>query len=717
MTASVETLLERLPPYRDEWVLIHPAQSVKDIIREALEAHKEFAPYYDNIALFFDADTIEEIAENLYNFCKANIRYQEETEDEQTTALPSGILTRRVGDCKHYSGFSAGVLDALTRLTDKKINWCYRFASYDILKQTPHHVFVVVKDGDDEIWIDPTPGADVNIPVWQIDKKIKAKTMALHRNIAGVDFMGIVKGTAGAIGISNLTVTPLVNGTNNDNNINWDGTNKYAGTWTPYLGLSMYRDLGGDRNINEANVAALINDAIAAGPNPGHTVTPEFVKWVYNENLRSWNFYYPGGVQPGFTAAELLPATWPRLVVTDDGRLTFDRDIKIDDYRNAEIHLLTAWAQALINQYDPTPYPVKPLHLKEFSQLLYGNVDTRNLFTERRGAGFFAEVGKALEDAVNFVKDKVLTVVGFIPRNAFLGLVGINAFNFAGNLWDSIQAGHWEQIASTWEKLGGKPEKLRNTIEDGKEKNAILGTVGDYGEVIGVEPVSSSATLLAAAAPIIAALLAFLDKDGKVKEVLSATKTFLQKKYPNIDLTAYGFLDQPGGSQLLWEGDPKYNENLGAYNPGTLPPNGAYSGSDPITWAKNNPLPVSAGAAAITYFLTSKKGKKPDYTTMLLVGGGTYLVLMLLNKKSATQPATTNTAAQLQYINSYIDSTGSNTTTNATYKQLFSTMTASEISSVYYFFKDYVSKNIAVPAGSELYNSIMEISTKYNVFL
>ncbi len=184
---TIENLLAALPAYRDEWITITGRQSVGDIIAEVLNAHREFSPYYENIALFFDGETVEDIANNLYNFLKKNIRYSEEKEEDQTTAIPSGILTRGYGDCKHYSSFAGGVLDALNRLTGKKIKWSYRFASYDPFNKNPHHVFIVIEDRGGEIWIDPTPGSETHEPVWQVDKKIKFSNMALRRNIAGLN--------------------------------------------------------------------------------------------------------------------------------------------------------------------------------------------------------------------------------------------------------------------------------------------------------------------------------------------------------------------------------------------------------------------------------------------------------------------------------------------------------------------------------------------------
>jgi hypothetical protein len=178
---DAKTILGKLPPFDGHYELIHQDQSVGDIIHEVQDAHKAFAGHYDNIALCFDADTVKEVCDNLYKFCKRNFTYDEQNEDNQMTMSPAAMIHLHKVDCKNYAGFCAGVLDGLNRLTQRKINWCYRFASYRFLDNTPHHVFVVVNPGGNEIWLDPTPGANLKNPVWQTDKKIKVSGMALNR--------------------------------------------------------------------------------------------------------------------------------------------------------------------------------------------------------------------------------------------------------------------------------------------------------------------------------------------------------------------------------------------------------------------------------------------------------------------------------------------------------------------------------------------------------
>lgn len=189
---SKDKLLSVLPPFRDEWAMLHPDQSVHNIIDEVLNAHLDFGADYDKIALYFDADSVPDICEGLFEFCRNELEYLEETEAEQTVASPGAMLSRGKCDCKGYSGWIAGCLSALCR-KGIKIKWKYRFASYDFLNKSPHHVFVVVDFDGSEIWVDPTPGADKKIPVWQVDKTV-GKNMALYK-ITGFDEVGKIGDT------------------------------------------------------------------------------------------------------------------------------------------------------------------------------------------------------------------------------------------------------------------------------------------------------------------------------------------------------------------------------------------------------------------------------------------------------------------------------------------------------------------------------------------
>ena len=171
---SSKEVLSYLPVYQDEWRLVTYDQDVPDIISAILKSHKDFARYYDKIYWLFDTGNTAQTCLSLYDFCKQNIQYSEEPESMQTTALPSGMLIRGKGDCKHYAGFIAGVMSAIARNAGNNCQTEYCFASYDALNRVPYHVFAIITDENGkEYWPDPTPGAEGKIPTWWVRKKVK----------------------------------------------------------------------------------------------------------------------------------------------------------------------------------------------------------------------------------------------------------------------------------------------------------------------------------------------------------------------------------------------------------------------------------------------------------------------------------------------------------------------------------------------------------------
>lgn len=154
-SVSRSTLLQELPAYMGAEKLISQNQGVYDIMKEIGNTHQMFAADYEKISKFFDTGEIESTCNKIFKYCKANIAYKIETEDKQSTRSPAAIVAIASGDCKHYSLFIAGILDAIRRTTGKRIDWSYRFSSYKFWDPIPHHVFVVVQTGSNEIWIDP----------------------------------------------------------------------------------------------------------------------------------------------------------------------------------------------------------------------------------------------------------------------------------------------------------------------------------------------------------------------------------------------------------------------------------------------------------------------------------------------------------------------------------------------------------------------------------
>jgi hypothetical protein len=179
-------LLGILPPFTNKQILIEENQEIHDIIKEVLNAHRYFANDYNEFFDYFLYETPIEIGEALFRFCKENIFYKIESDDIQTTKSPAAILAIGKGDCKHYAGFIGGVLSSINRNTNKKINWCFRFANYSLFETDVSHVFIVVKYKGAEYWIDPVLpsfNSRQQTPNYFIDKKIN--DMSLVR-ISGV---------------------------------------------------------------------------------------------------------------------------------------------------------------------------------------------------------------------------------------------------------------------------------------------------------------------------------------------------------------------------------------------------------------------------------------------------------------------------------------------------------------------------------------------------
>lgn len=169
MSITRDYILGLLPPYLSKWETVVREQNTDDIIDSMLKYHRAFIPYYDRIGGEFWDGSIGSTADGLYEFCKNNIQYREETKEFQTVGVPNGVLIRGFADCKGFASFIGGCLDAINRKGVAKIDWCYCFASYQFLLRTPYHVFVVCWDEDgQEIWIDPTPRTADKYPVWEV---------------------------------------------------------------------------------------------------------------------------------------------------------------------------------------------------------------------------------------------------------------------------------------------------------------------------------------------------------------------------------------------------------------------------------------------------------------------------------------------------------------------------------------------------------------------
>lgn len=213
--ATGNSVLSKLPPLEGKEELLVDNQDVDDIIGAVIESHKMFADHYDQIwDQFYDQD-VKKVCKALFNFCKKQVPYNVESDNFQTVKSPAAILSLGSvlgGDCKHYASFIGGILDSIKRNTGDKIDWTYRFASYDWFNHVPEHVFVVVNPGKkNELWVDPvldvldsrTPS-----PSYTIDKRPK---MSLVR-ISGIENNNARIGVAPVVAAALISAVPAVAG-------------------------------------------------------------------------------------------------------------------------------------------------------------------------------------------------------------------------------------------------------------------------------------------------------------------------------------------------------------------------------------------------------------------------------------------------------------------------------------------------------------------------
>ena len=149
-------LLGKLTPFSNQRRLLVNEQQVKDIVSAMLEAHKKYASEYDKISDNFYSGGAIQTAKKIFQFLKKNIKYTVDSEASQKIMSPSAIISIGKNDCKNYALFIVGILDSLRRKGYFNNKVFYRFASYRLLDEIPHHTFaVVIDDNGNEVFVDP----------------------------------------------------------------------------------------------------------------------------------------------------------------------------------------------------------------------------------------------------------------------------------------------------------------------------------------------------------------------------------------------------------------------------------------------------------------------------------------------------------------------------------------------------------------------------------
>jgi hypothetical protein len=111
-------------------------KDIRDLLEKLVpEATKQMREFSQS----FRGATNEQTCRNIFNYIKNNFRYVADQE-EQIIKLPSALLRKKVGDCKSYSLFTAGILSNLG------IPYHFVYASYND-NPIPHHVYVETDSG------------------------------------------------------------------------------------------------------------------------------------------------------------------------------------------------------------------------------------------------------------------------------------------------------------------------------------------------------------------------------------------------------------------------------------------------------------------------------------------------------------------------------------------------------------------------------------------
>lgn len=173
--------------------LIKQFQSTSDIVNAVIEQHELNRSAFKKIAVNFKKGTDYETCQSLWQFVHYNLNYKAEP-NLQTVKTLSKILydgaNSKGNDCKHFSCFEAGVLEALN------IPYFYRFAAYE--GKIPTHVYVVAKLKNGDVILDavlPYFDSEKNY-TYKIDiNPLKKKNMPLYR-LSGVSTIGSTISTA-----------------------------------------------------------------------------------------------------------------------------------------------------------------------------------------------------------------------------------------------------------------------------------------------------------------------------------------------------------------------------------------------------------------------------------------------------------------------------------------------------------------------------------------
>jgi len=139
----------KVPNPKFEQKLTVPGGNTNDIVSEILRVYHKYLPQLKDFAQGFQVPCPcpEKVAEKIWYWIKANIRYKRDPKGVQYIKSPARTIWDGFGDCKTYSIVAMSILHHLG------IKALFRFTSYSD-KKPLHHVYVVIPHGNREILLD-----------------------------------------------------------------------------------------------------------------------------------------------------------------------------------------------------------------------------------------------------------------------------------------------------------------------------------------------------------------------------------------------------------------------------------------------------------------------------------------------------------------------------------------------------------------------------------
>jgi len=281
---TANEILQYLPKYNGNVELITDNQSVGDIMDAMKNFHEKYSKDYDKIAAYFVGRNDWETAQNIFAFLKKNCSYYIEGLEGQTVRNPSAILaTGKIDgiDCKNYSLFIGGIIDAINRLGLQKIPFAYRFAQTDFFEDYFNHVFIVVNPGTNkEFFIDPIPEVkqlDDRFPIYSFkDKNFKSMLYGVSGTQKRVGFTipGIGIDTDDVGDIFNVATKFFGNRADPQDWRGWDEQDKALGQWVGSSVRGWVLNDGDDIKNEAVNIVSYIKaNGLSNLTNSGHPTT------------------------------------------------------------------------------------------------------------------------------------------------------------------------------------------------------------------------------------------------------------------------------------------------------------------------------------------------------------------------------------------------------------------------------------------------------------